>query len=229
MLITFLRVLAILLITAAAGSASAGTIDVTGSVDYDHLEGVANFIGSRGFTYSGIAPIALSRLDPAMQCIGSPALCSPGTTISLTAAAFGVDILGQATLDGVFYPNVGVGAIVCQSFPCSVLNLEFTGQVVAPPFGPSATAVVTTPVNFSTFFFHDEGQGHGLFTTEQLLGLAHATLTLRQSDCCGAPSWLYEHVRYDLEPIPEPATLLLLSTTAAGLGLARWRRRGRAE
>jgi hypothetical protein len=28
----------------------------------------------------------------------------------------------------------------------------------------------------------------------------------------------------DLAPIPEPATLLLFATTAAGLGLARWRR-----
>lgn len=30
-----------------------------------------------------------------------------------------------------------------------------------------------------------------------------------------------------LEPIPEPATLLLFGTTAAGLGLARWRQRKR--
>jgi hypothetical protein len=29
----------------------------------------------------------------------------------------------------------------------------------------------------------------------------------------------------DLEPVPEPTTLLLLGTTMAGLGVARWRRR----
>jgi hypothetical protein len=30
-------------------------------------------------------------------------------------------------------------------------------------------------------------------------------------------------------PVPEPGTLLLLGTTAAGLGLARWRQRGRKQ
>jgi hypothetical protein len=32
-------------------------------------------------------------------------------------------------------------------------------------------------------------------------------------------------IRGQLEPVPEPTTLLLFGTTAAGLGLARWRRR----
>ena len=34
-------------------------------------------------------------------------------------------------------------------------------------------------------------------------------------------------IEQDLAPVPEPATLLLFGTTAAGLGLARWRRRHR--
>jgi hypothetical protein len=33
----------------------------------------------------------------------------------------------------------------------------------------------------------------------------------------------------DLTPVPEPTTLLLVSTTAAGLGLARWRQRRKGQ
>jgi hypothetical protein len=36
-------------------------------------------------------------------------------------------------------------------------------------------------------------------------------------------------IRGQLEPVPEPATLLLFGTTMAGLGLARWRQRRRGH
>jgi hypothetical protein len=119
---------------------------------------------------------------------------------------------GQATLDGAFYPHVGTLDIGAHA------SLDFTGQVVAPPFGQSPTAILTVPVDFSGAFNVDGVGGNQLFAA------ARATLTLQQTDCCGGPAWLSDCIRYELEPIPEPTTLLLFGSTMAGVGLAAWRK-----
>ena len=41
--------------------------------------------------------------------------------------------------------------------------------------------------------------------------------------------WSTQITELKLEPVPEPTTLLLVGTTAAGLGLARWRQRRRKQ
>jgi PEP-CTERM motif len=101
---------------------------------------------------------------------------------------------------------------------CAHASLDFTGQVVAPPFGQSPTAILTVPVDFSGAFNVDGVGGN------QLIAAARATLTLQQTDCCGGPAWLSDGIRYELEPIPEPTTLLLFGSTMAGVGLAAWRK-----
>jgi hypothetical protein len=42
-------------------------------------------------------------------------------------------------------------------------------------------------------------------------------------------AWQFESGIADIHPTPEPATLLLFGTTAAGLGLARWKQRRRKQ
>lgn len=212
-----------LLCLAAANSAFADTINISGdSVEYGGPgiapTGTVSLIGDRGFTFNGFAPSQLGVLAPATECLGVPGICSPGTTISLHALQVDNDLPGQATLDGVFYPHVGSLAGPAHA------SIEFTGAVVAPPFGQSPTAILTTPVAFSGLFNVDGVGGN------QMVALAFATLTLQQTDCCGGPAWRYAGVRYDLAPVtvPEPGTLtlLLFGSAMAGLGLA-WRGRTR--
>jgi PEP-CTERM motif len=218
-MLTLSRCLIALLCLAAANSAFADTINIlSGSAEYGPggivAPGVVSLIGDRGFTFNGSALGGGGILGPPLSCIGIG--CSPGTTVSLLALWSGNDLPGQATLDGVFYPNVGdLRAGSAQAL------IDFSGELVAPPFGQSSTAILTTPVSFSGLFFD------GVDANQLVAPRAIATLTLQQTDCCGfGPAWRYTGVRYDIAPVPEPGTLLLFGSAVAGLGLA-WRRRSR--
>src|SRR5207249_4628068 len=150
-----------------------------------------------------------SILAPKQQCFGVPAECAPGTTISLHAFASGNDVPGQATLEGTsFQTNCLVETDTC-------ISLEFTGQVIAPPFGQASTATVTVPVSFFGLFIHPNLQH--LLVKEQLVAAATATLTLQETECCGSPAWLFKELRYDLVATPEPTTFLLWGTAAVGV------------
>jgi hypothetical protein len=209
-----------LLVIVAVLPVEAGTINVLGFVDFGpgfFPTGTVNLGGDRGFTLNFRDDV--STFTSAAFC-AFPG-CPPGTTISVNASTdpeFG----GRATLNGVSY------FLSDNCFPtetCATAHPGFSGQVVAPPFGDFTKAILKVPVEFAGTFFHTENGS--LFGAEQLVGSATATLTLDKFDFGPqfGVAWRYDGIEYELEPIPEPTTLLLFGSTMGGLGLWSQRRR----
>jgi len=179
--------------------------------------------GDRGFTLT--FSDNLSVQTAAATC--SFPECPPGATIKLHAFA-STDFGGGRGLTAC--PTVPCQGI--DPFPCGNAFIQFTGQTVAPPLGDFTKAILKVPVEFGGFFSHTDG--FGAFGSEQLVASAIATLTLTKGDFSGFPQflgekWRYDGIRYELEPVPEPATLLLWEMTAAGLGLTVRRKRRRTR
>ena len=193
MRLTLVRSASFFAFVVTIGSASGGTIHLSsGSIDYPNLlsgDGTVHLVGDRGFTFDGgalVSPLGAAR------CV-SP--CSPGITISLSASASGNDLPGNATLDGISYTNIGD--------PNSPESMSFniTGEVIAPPFGPSSTEVLVAPVTFRGTFTHRQIPAFPFNpTSETLVGGAIATLTLVQGVFNDRPTWFATHVSYDIVP-----------------------------
>jgi hypothetical protein len=109
------------------------------------------------------------------------------------------------------------------TFPGSGSTFSMSG--VPPPFTGDLT--VTVPGTFSmelsglVIYPFDPSQTFELTFVRE----GPATLTFDwQAD---ADDWVFASGTARIEPTPEPTTLLLVGTTAAGLGLARWVKRRR--
>jgi hypothetical protein len=178
--------------------------------------------------------------------------CRPGDRVTARAHAFfSSDIGAGAVLAGQSIPNctsimrpfTGEGNL-CVSGNRTVLSW---GSAFLPPFAgappghpvpdPDILNLTTVASTFSAEF------GVTIWETPPLnLGLSirvdgvgfsgtgPAQFVLEWQPATGTWAPLFAEGRFDVAPIPEPATLLLFGTTAAGFGLARWyRRRARGQ
>jgi hypothetical protein len=153
-------------------------------------------------------------------------------------AGGGVFDFVSATILGVNYQQSSAGSVSDNSFRViSPLLFSVNMETPAlPPPGASRSINLVSPFHFcSEWIITDNAlAGHNLdpLLDVHLTGEGTATAALFGPSCFPEPcGWQFPSMTFDfgMTPTPEPATLLLWGTSAAGLGLIRWVRRRQRE
>ena len=184
-----------------------GTIVVTGLTGL----GTISIVGTRGFSLTGPVSPLEGRVDPFTECVP----CLPGATTLSVGAFLGGTVFPDAvaTLDGQTY-TVGSGIDDPEG-----VNFEVFGIASLPALRDSGTTI-TAPFTADGNFFLP-------FLTERIRGRGIATVALKPFPPGASPeAWEIDRlVRYDFsDPVPEPATLVLVAGGLAAIVRARKKR-----
>jgi hypothetical protein len=219
--IVFLSVLSI----PQAANAEPVTI-TTGSVSVtSNIRDIISFnFSGNGLSVNGMNNHA-SNTQNMSPCLQSASRCQPGDFIFPTALTTLSSEPGSPTSVTFNGRSVRVTWAANDSF------LQFTGAGVVIPF---STAPITLTVPFDmvgTINVHPlDDPGSVIFSTE-IRGSGIATLTLRYPGGNPQAGLAIDTARYDFSPaaVPEPATVILLTTGLAGIVVRSCRRALRSK
>ena len=194
-------------------SASAEPVRITGGALDMSLTSGSLLLQGDGFLMNGGVTVGEGVFQPWLQCRLTPA-CVPGATLDLNARWSGSALRSTtATVRGEDFKDIG-GATSTTS-----ATVSFIATAIAPVF-TGDTVTLTVPFIFQGEFVH--------FTAierlvESLSGEGMVTVALQRNAGLGA--WNYVAAKYEFQPIPEPATMLLTGIGMTTLWMHRRRRR----
>ena len=199
-----------LLLTIPLSHASADPIVLTGRVVVSHPG-----FGATGHL-QGLPELIFS--DPMFFGSGI-SLCgpcgAPGMPISLNGVMNTDEGGGTVEIAGQFYSFGGIGG----GSNAAYMGLSFlTDPVVLPPLSPTGVISTRFRLGHDGLLIWDENGFPG--PVFSLTGQGTATMGLIQRNGL----WEFGGLRYDFEPVPEPSTVLLVSTGIVALGRVRRKR-----
>ena len=202
-------------ILALALPARADPINLTsGALTWESGGGAASVtMAGDGFTFTGAASPFSGIFGP-LDCLLPE--CTAGGSVDLNARFVGGDLPGTVTYDGQTFTAVGSASA------SPSLDARWYGSLFVPAGFDGG--VLTAPFTFAgEFYFEDTPMSGGRL---DLFGSGLATLAFTPyPNWPGALALTSARYEFGADPVPEPATMVLIGTGLAGLAALR-RRRG---
>ena len=198
-------------------AAAADTIAITAGTLHGEPAGARIHLEGSGLVLDGSGDVTGGRWELGGFCRGTPDVCGPGSTTSLLASWNDHDFPGNATLNGRSF-TLGM-----QTSTQGSAFVEFTGSAVLPLFTGAERITVTAPFAFRGSILTPIDEVTGSSTLVFLTGRGNATINMIWNTTAGG-AWQFENALYRFsatDPVPEPATILLVGSGITALALRR--------